>query len=42
MDKKHQQDALPKHATPALRAADVKKKAEALDGYEFSQILTYK
>ncbi|XP_008775317.2 heat shock 70 kDa protein 14-like [Phoenix dactylifera] len=33
MDKKQQQDALPKHATPVLRAADVKRKAEALDRF---------
>ncbi|XP_010925584.1 heat shock 70 kDa protein 14 [Elaeis guineensis] len=33
MDKKHQQDALPKHATPVLHAADVKRKAEALDRF---------
>lgn len=30
-DKKQQQDALPKHATPVLRSADVRKKAEEVD-----------
>jgi len=30
-DKQQQQDALPKHATPVLRLADVRKKAEEVD-----------
>ncbi|KAJ4851009.1 hypothetical protein Tsubulata_033573 [Turnera subulata] len=30
-EKKQQQDALPKHATPVLLSADVRKKAEAVD-----------
>ncbi|CAI9753811.1 unnamed protein product [Fraxinus pennsylvanica] len=32
-EKKQQQDALPKHATPVLFSADVRKKAEALDRF---------
>ncbi|KAF8388996.1 hypothetical protein HHK36_025681 [Tetracentron sinense] len=32
-EKKQQQDALPKHFTPALLSADVKRKAEALDRF---------
>ncbi|KAL3618324.1 hypothetical protein CASFOL_038645 [Castilleja foliolosa] len=32
-EKKQQQDTLPKHATPVLLSADVKKKAEALDRF---------
>lgn len=31
LEKKQQQDALPKHADPALLVSDLKKKAEALD-----------
>jgi heat shock protein 4 len=31
MEKKQEQDALPKHANPALPVSDIKKKAEALD-----------
>jgi heat shock protein 4 len=31
MEKKQQQDALPKHANPVLLVSDIKKKAEALD-----------
>jgi hypothetical protein len=31
MEKRQQQDALPKHANPVLLAADLKKKAETLD-----------
>ena len=31
IEKKQQQDALPKHADPALLVSDIKKKAEALD-----------
>lgn len=31
IEKKQQQDALPKHANPVLLAADLKKKAETLD-----------
>lgn len=30
-EKQQHQDTLPKHATPALLSADVRKKAEALD-----------
>ncbi|KAK9142442.1 hypothetical protein Syun_011842 [Stephania yunnanensis] len=30
-EKKQQQDALPKHAAPVIRSADVKRKAEAID-----------
>lgn len=33
MEKKQQQDALPKHATPVLLVSDIKKKAEALDRF---------
>ncbi|XP_059645480.1 heat shock 70 kDa protein 15-like [Cornus florida] len=32
-EKKQQQDSLPKHVTPALLSADVRKKAEALDRF---------
>lgn len=32
-EKKQQQDALPKHATPVLLSADIKRKAEALDRF---------
>ncbi|KAM3407735.1 hypothetical protein ACQJBY_001231 [Aegilops geniculata] len=32
-EKKQQQDALPKHADPALLVSDIKKKAEALDRF---------
>ncbi|KAK1362947.1 Heat shock 70 kDa protein 14 [Heracleum sosnowskyi] len=32
-EKKQQQDSLPKHATPAILLADVRKKAEALDRF---------
>ncbi|KAA0059287.1 hypothetical protein IC582_002560 [Cucumis melo] len=32
-EKKQHQDSLPKHATPALYSADVRKKAEALDRF---------
>ncbi|XP_020249769.1 LOW QUALITY PROTEIN: heat shock 70 kDa protein 15-like [Asparagus officinalis] len=32
-EKKQQQDGLPKHATPALFSADIKRKAEALDRF---------
>ncbi|GFP99671.1 heat shock 70 kDa protein 14 [Phtheirospermum japonicum] len=32
-EKKQQQDTLPKHATPVLLSADVRKKAEALDRF---------
>ncbi|KAJ7003136.1 heat shock 70 kDa protein 15-like [Populus alba x Populus x berolinensis] len=32
-EKKQHQDSLPKHATPVLLSADVRKKAEALDRY---------
>ncbi|OAY85465.1 heat shock 70 kDa protein 15-like [Ananas comosus] len=32
-EKNQQQDALPKHATPILRSADVKRKAETLDRF---------
>ncbi|KAL6986880.1 hypothetical protein U1Q18_041462 [Sarracenia purpurea var. burkii] len=32
-EKKHHQDSLPKHATPVLLSADVRKKAEALDRF---------
>ncbi|XP_008793460.2 heat shock 70 kDa protein 14-like [Phoenix dactylifera] len=32
-EKKQQQDALPKHATPVLLSADVKRKAETLDRF---------
>lgn len=32
-EKKQQQDSLPKHSTPILLSADVRKKAEALDRY---------
>ncbi|XP_068647507.1 heat shock 70 kDa protein 14-like [Aristolochia californica] len=32
-DKKQQQDSLPKHATPALLSADVRKKAEIVDRF---------
>jgi heat shock protein 4 len=31
LEKKHQQDALPKHANPVLLVSEIKKKAEALD-----------
>ncbi|KAJ6793162.1 heat shock 70 kDa protein 15-like [Iris pallida] len=31
--KRQQQEALPKHATPVLLSADIKRKAEALDGF---------
>lgn len=30
-EKKQHQDSLPKHATPVLLSADLRKKAEALD-----------
>lgn len=30
-EKKQQQDSLPKHSTPVLLSADVRRKAEALD-----------
>nr|ACR37007.1 unknown [Zea mays] len=33
MEKRQQQDALPKHANPVLLAADLKKKAETLDRF---------
>ncbi|KAE8772619.1 Heat shock 70 kDa protein 4L [Hordeum vulgare] len=33
LEKKQQQDALPKHADPALLVSDLKKKAEALDRF---------
>ncbi|XP_044966960.1 heat shock 70 kDa protein 15-like [Hordeum vulgare subsp. vulgare] len=33
MEKKQQQDALPKHANPVLLVSDIKKKAEALDRF---------
>ncbi|XP_062179746.1 heat shock 70 kDa protein 15-like [Phragmites australis] len=33
LEKKQQQDALPKHANPVLLAADLKKKAETLDRF---------
>jgi heat shock protein 4 len=33
LEKKHQQDALPKHANPVLLVSDIKKKAEALDRF---------
>ncbi|XXG56110.1 hypothetical protein AAC387_Pa03g3612 [Persea americana] len=33
MEKKQQQDSLPKHATPVLLTADVKRKAETLDRF---------
>jgi heat shock protein 4 len=33
MEKKQEQDALPKHANPALPVSDIKKKAEALDRF---------
>ncbi|KAJ6816516.1 heat shock 70 kDa protein 15-like [Iris pallida] len=32
-DKRQQQDVLPKHATPVLLSADIKRKAEALDRF---------
>lgn len=32
-EKKQQQDALPKYATPVLLSADIRKKAEAVDRY---------
>ncbi|XP_077233747.1 heat shock 70 kDa protein 15-like [Tasmannia lanceolata] len=32
-EKKHQQDLLPKHATPVLLSADVKRKAESIDRF---------
>ncbi|KAL6568303.1 hypothetical protein OROHE_003987 [Orobanche hederae] len=38
-EKKQHQDALPKHATPALLSADVKKKAEALDSISQADLL---
>jgi heat shock protein 4 len=33
LEKKHQQDALPKHANPVLLVSEIKKKAEALDRF---------
>ena len=38
-EKKQHQDSLPKHATPVLLSADVRRKAEALDRYTLVTLL---
>ena len=40
-EKKQQQDALPKHANLVLLAADLKKKAETLDGLVYAYALPF-
>jgi hypothetical protein len=44
IEKKQQQDALPKHANPVLLAADLKKKAETLDrlAYDLYALLPFR
>lgn len=37
-EKKQQQDMVPKHSQPALLSADVKRKAETLDGYSLCNL----